>query len=337
MRILTVLGVLVALYLIVALFAPSDFRVEREREFTASPEIIFEQVAIFQNWNNWSPWIEKDPTMKQAYEGQDGTVGAKYLWDGDPDISGKGSMTITEIIPNERMAYDLHFEDMNMTSHGAIEIKKVDGSTKVLWYDGGEIAFLFRPMMLFMNMDEMVGSDFEKGLAKLDSIANVKQEEADNRFKITEVDFPETFYYGVKREMKIDEVDSSLFSNSFGQIIGFMMPLGIEMNPERAPSCVTFDWNMESGMCTLMPAISVLDNQKNSIEGITSFTVPSKKAIVVDYYGSYDDLGLGHMAADKYMAAHGLHADYSVEEYITDPTTVESEDQILTKIYYILK
>ena len=88
-RILKVAGVLVALYLIVALFAPGDYKVERERDYTVSKEILFEQVGLFENWLAWSPWAAKDPDAKYTTT-DDGAVGAKQSWIGDPDSVGTG-------------------------------------------------------------------------------------------------------------------------------------------------------------------------------------------------------------------------------------------------------
>ena len=173
-RIGKVIGIFVVLYFIVAVFAPSDYKVERTQEMAASPEAIYEQIYKFENWQAWSPWADKDSTLEFTIEGEDGTVGEKYSWEGDPDISGKGSMTVTELIPNEKISYDLHFVDMDMHSSGTIQIEAgEEGASFVRWWDEGDIPYIFRPMMMFMDMDGMMGGDFERGHLKMDYLATI--------------------------------------------------------------------------------------------------------------------------------------------------------------------
>ena len=188
-RVLKVVGVIVALYFIIALFAPGDYRVERSKEMTVSPEFIYEQVSKFENWESWSPWIEKDPSATYSYSGESGTVGAISSWIGDPDLSGTGNMVATELVENEKALYDLTFEGMGMTSHGGFTLEAAGESVKVTWYDEGDIPFVWRPMMLLMDIEAKIGPDFEKGLAKIDSIATIKQEEASLFYTITRLTF----------------------------------------------------------------------------------------------------------------------------------------------------
>jgi uncharacterized protein YndB with AHSA1/START domain len=173
-KILIVLAVFVGLVMIYAAFAPDSYIVERSRTINAPINVVFEKVAYFKNWDSWSPWKEKDQTSSYAIDGTDGTVGAKYSWTGDPEKTGKGSMTVTEYAANKKFAYDLSFtEPWEMSSKGYFTVEDEGGKTKLTWADEGDIPFMQRPMMLFFDLDAMMGPDFERGLFKIDSLSQL--------------------------------------------------------------------------------------------------------------------------------------------------------------------
>ena len=335
-RILKFVGAIAVLYLVVALFSPSEYRVECNHTYTTSKEVLFEQVGFFENWLAWSPWVAKDTAAKYTTTG-DGAVGAKQSWIGNPDSVGTGNMLVTEWVENEKILYDLTFEGMGMTSHGGMELtENEDGTINIKWFDEGVIPFFFRPMMLFMNIEDKIAPDFEKGLKNIEAVAIAKQEELDAQanYVISEIDFPESYYYGITYELKMEEVDSNLFGTAYGQIGESGVFEHTEMT--GAPVCLTFVWDEETGRCKLMPAMKVADNSK-AVQGIESYTIKASKALSVDYYGEYEMIWKAHVQMDAYLAENNLDFLVSVEEYVTDPATVDSPDQVLTKVYYILK
>ena len=335
-RVLKVLGVLVALYLIVALFAPSSYKVERSKDMTASAEVIYQQIAIFENWDAWSPWIEKDSSMKNTREGEAGTVGSKTSWKGDPELSGTGSMTMTELAEFVKITYDLHFDDMDMTSQGGFNLEAKDEGTKVTWYDGADIPFFFRPMVLMFDIEGKIGPDFERGLILLDSISTIKQAELDaSQYEITQIDFPETRYYGINSVVPFVAVDSAFYSSNYGQLGIFCGLNSVEMTGMPVSFC--FEWNEETEMANMMPAFPVGDNSNPGNENVLPYTIKACKALVVDYYGPYDGSYNAHMQLDAYAQKNNLEYEVVLEEFVTDPTSVESMDEVLTRVYYILK
>lgn len=333
-RILKVLGVIVALYLVVALFAPGSYKVERSKEMMASPEVIYSLIGDFSEWDSWSPWVEKDPTLKMTRSGDPFTKGHKSEWEGDPELSGKGSMTMTELIENEKICYDLHFVDMNMTSQGVVQIIAGEEKSTVKWWDEGDIPFLFRPMMLFMDMDGMMGVDFERGLTKLDSVATIRQEEMAFKYEIQEIDFPETNFYGIRKTIAFSELDSVFYGENYGKLGGFSALNGIEMT--GMPVSICFEWNEETEKGILMPAFPVADNSIEGTDEIEAYTQPSCKALVIDYYGPYEESDAAHEQLQMYCEKNGFSASVVMEEFVTDPTNVESMDEVLTRVYYFI-
>jgi hypothetical protein len=176
--ILKILIVLAILILALAAFIatrPADFSIERSAKSTAPPSALFAQVNDFHNWANWSPWAKLDPTMKLTYEGPTSGVGAKYHWVGNKEV-GEGRMTIVESVPNERVRINLEFIKPFATTNDTVFTFKPDGGgTNVNWAMSGRNNFMAKAFHTFVNVDKMVGADFEKGLAQMKAAAEAPQ------------------------------------------------------------------------------------------------------------------------------------------------------------------
>jgi hypothetical protein len=161
---------LIALVVVVAL-QPSEFRVARTATIAAPAPVVFAQVNDFHNWDAWSPWAKLDPAMTQAYQGAPAGPGAVYTWAGNRDV-GEGRMTITESRPNELIRIKLEFQKPFASTNTAQFAFKPDGNaTAVTWSMVGRKTFLTKAIFLFVSMDQLLGSEFDKGLAQLKSVA----------------------------------------------------------------------------------------------------------------------------------------------------------------------
>jgi uncharacterized protein YndB with AHSA1/START domain len=150
---------------------PSRFRVERSAQVAAPPHVVFSLIDDFHRWERWSPWEKIDPDMTRSFDGPPSGPGARYAWSGDANV-GSGRMTITESRPGERVEIRLEFfEPMAATNQARFELTPAAGGTHVAWIMEGEHGFLGKAISLFMDMDAMVGGQFEKGLADLDGAA----------------------------------------------------------------------------------------------------------------------------------------------------------------------
>ena len=150
---------------------PDEFRIERAALVKASPERIYPLISDFREWPRWSPWEKVDPAMKRTLSGAPSGVGAVYAWDGDRNV-GKGRMEIVEATPPSRVAVKLDFEKPFEGHHVAeFALRPAGDATSVSWAMHGRHGFMGRLIGLFMNMDRMVGGQFEKGLADLKALA----------------------------------------------------------------------------------------------------------------------------------------------------------------------
>ncbi|MBJ7355462.1 MAG: SRPBCC family protein [Thermoleophilaceae bacterium] len=149
-----------------------SFEVVRSAQIEAPAERVFPLINRFKSWTEWSPWEGMDPELERDYSGPETGVGSKYAWKGNRKV-GEGKMEITAAEPSNRLELDLHFlKPFKAENVTIFELAPTaDGGTTVTWRMRGRQQGLMRVMGIFFKIDKMVGPDFEKGLAKLKSVA----------------------------------------------------------------------------------------------------------------------------------------------------------------------
>jgi uncharacterized protein YndB with AHSA1/START domain len=166
-----VVVVIIAGILIFAVTKPDTFRVERSAVINAPPEKVFPLIDDFKRWDVWSPWEKKDPAMKRTFGPVTSGKGAHYAWEGNGDV-GQGSMDITDSVAPSRIALKLDFVKP-FEGHNTVAFALVPkgAATEVSWTMSGPAPFMSKVMQVFVNMDSMIGKDFEAGLANLKTAA----------------------------------------------------------------------------------------------------------------------------------------------------------------------
>jgi hypothetical protein len=166
----TILLVVVAVIVAILLYGatrPSAFRVQRSVELEAPPEQVFPLLEDFHRWGAWSPWEKIDPNLRRTFTGPEKGVGAAYAWEGNKKV-GKGRMEITDAAPPSKLTIQLDFlapfEAHNVTT---FVLDRVPAGTRLDWIMEGSHQFMGKVMGIFMNMDQLIGKDFEAGLANL--------------------------------------------------------------------------------------------------------------------------------------------------------------------------
>jgi hypothetical protein len=169
--ILIAVAAIVILLLAIVAMQPPDFRVARTATIAAPAPVVFAQVNDFHNWEAWNPWGKIDPTMKQTYEGAPAGPGAVYSWEGSGNV-GSGRMTITESHPSDLIRIKLEFfRPFAATNAAEFTLRPEGDRTALTWSMMGRCNFMAKAMHIFMNMDKMIGGQFEKGLADIKAIA----------------------------------------------------------------------------------------------------------------------------------------------------------------------
>jgi hypothetical protein len=179
-KILIVFLLLVVVFCIAVAMRPADFRISRSAVMSASASEIFPHVNDLHKWDAWSPWAKLDPNMQVTHGGSPAGEGATYHWVGNKEV-GEGKMTITQSKPPELVSLRLDFiKPMTATSQTDFTFEPAPRGTLVTWTMTGKNNFIAKAAHMVMNIDKMLGGDFEKGLAQLKSVVEVPMKVPDS-------------------------------------------------------------------------------------------------------------------------------------------------------------
>ena len=176
--VLMVLLIAIAGVLALAATRPDHYHVERSATIGAAPAVVFAQVNDLRRWDDWSPWAKLDPAMKLTYTGPESGKDASYAWAGNDKV-GEGRMTITESEPDAHVGLRLEFiKPWTETCQSDFALASTGDATNVTWGIDGTHTYVSKIFCVFMDMDKMIGTDFEKGLAQLKTAAEGSQSAA---------------------------------------------------------------------------------------------------------------------------------------------------------------
>jgi uncharacterized protein YndB with AHSA1/START domain len=171
MTIIILIIAAIAALLAYASSRPDDFTVSRSIDIAAPPEKIFSILNDFAAWPKWSPYEKLDPAMQRTLSSITEGKGATYAWAGNGKV-GAGSMELTSSVPSSLVALDLNMLKPFKASNKVTFTLKPNGSqTNVTWAMQGKSPFFSKLMGVVMNIDKMVGGQFEEGLGNLKRVA----------------------------------------------------------------------------------------------------------------------------------------------------------------------
>lgn len=178
-NILTVLGIvagIITVMVIIALIVPKGYSVQRSIVINKPLRQVFKYVKLLRNQEHYSKWVMLDPDKRMTYTGTDGTEGFTNAWDSDMKQAGKGEQTITKVVEGERIETRVVFikpfagvADIYMTTSQVNE-----DNTTVTWGFASKMPFPMNAMILFINMEKMLGADMEISLNNLKRILKEK-------------------------------------------------------------------------------------------------------------------------------------------------------------------
>lgn len=334
-KVLYVILALVVLYLILGFFGPKRIVVARNTVVNKPAEEVKQKLGDFKFFHDrWSPWTEKDPNMKNTYEGTPATVGHLYTWSGNKEV-GEGSMRIIKM-EGDTLKEELTFKGEGTSTVNLVAQDKGNNTTAVTWQMVMDVGYIFRPIMLFMNMDKMMGPDFEKGLANFKTVVESSSNEtqtAATTYEVKEIEWPEVNYIGTKKEsVGINDVPAYLGKH----LPALFADLGKnKIQPLSPPSGLYWNYNEAEAKMDMAAAIKVENGKK--MKGYENYNPPASKVLHVVYYGPYDKMQPAHEAIMKHMKEKGQTHVLAIEEYATDPGLEKDSTKWITNVYYVLK
>jgi hypothetical protein len=178
-KILIGVAAVLVLFVAVAATRPAAYHGERKLEVGAPATLVF---AVLNDLHRFagvfvlfgSPWEKLDPNMQKTFAGPPAGVGQSLAWSGKNGV-GTGTMTIEESVPSQKVVIKVAFvAPMKSTATSALALAGTTTGTSVTWSMQGNHNFIGKALGVFMNMDKMLGSDIEKGLAQLKTVAEGK-------------------------------------------------------------------------------------------------------------------------------------------------------------------
>lgn len=176
MKALVVIALVLAGIIVVAgilgLFIRKKYSVSREVLVNKPRMVVFEYIRFLKNQNAYSKWATMDPDMKTEFRGTDGGAGFVSAWDSTKKDVGKGEQEILKVTEGEKVEYEIRFlKPFESTSYASMSTSSVsDNETKIRWEFSAKMKYPMNLMLLFMNMEKMIGRDLETGLQNLKGI-----------------------------------------------------------------------------------------------------------------------------------------------------------------------
>lgn len=151
----------------------SEFHYEREIVIDKPLGVVFSYLKMLKNFASWNPFLKKDPAVVTEYRGTDGEPGFVSSWSGNRNV-GKGEQEIVRVIPGKLIEFELRFTaPFRATNQAYFAVEAItESQTRVKWGMKGRNAFPGSLFALVMNMEKMIGREFEAGLADLKKVVD---------------------------------------------------------------------------------------------------------------------------------------------------------------------
>lgn len=317
---------------------PNSYKFERSKTIKAPISIIFNKVNDYKNWASFSPWIEQEPNATITFNTKTSGIDAGYSWNGK--ILGEGSMKTTAIENNKSIAQHLSFiKPFKSESSVSWSFEPTLEGTKVTWGMKGEKDFITKLFTTFSgSIESMTGPDYERGLAKLDSIVLVDM--AKYSIKINGItEHPGTNYIYNKTSCKISEYDSKMQS---------ALPAAIKysiinkLTSNGAPFIIYKKWDEKTNEAEFSCCVPTKELSKLKIDSsIFSKKLNPFKALKTTVFGDYKNLkeawetSIKHIETNKDMTL--VENGKMLEVYLTNPSKTPNPAKWITEIYIEVK
>ncbi len=332
---LLVLLALVGIGIILGLFGPKTYKVERSAVITASSDAIWPHVNSIRSQNTWSPFVEQDTTMVVEYIGTDGEVGSGSKWASKK--MGNGEQTITSVDPNKSVNTRLKFIMPWGTSESDayLNMEPDVAGTKVTWGFGGENDFMGRIFGSIMSMENAIGPMYEKGLTNLQTlVASAPPSTMGKKYAIKEGQYPGGTYMGVRANVSFSDMEA-FYDKNLSAVMAEVEKAKI--TPTTMPIGIYYKWDVDKGMSDMSAGIGVPTGTK-APAGFEISTIAANKSLTMSYTGGYFGTASAHAGFDDYIKTNNLsQLSPVIEEYIVGPSSEPDSNKWVTIITYFVK
>jgi len=322
---------LIALLLIIALFLPSNFHVERSIEIDKPVNAIFETAVDMNLRAKWDPWLEMEPSAEISVQMTPEIIGSGYTWKGE--IIGEGKITILEFIPNELIKSKIEFiEPQSMESDVIWSFIETDNGTLITWAFEGSLSYPIEKWSgLFM--DKFMGPQFEKGLSNFKKLVESLPDMSGRTGEIKEFQFEGLFAISIKEECAINKLSSKMME-MYPELMDFLNENNLEI---YGPPFAIYHESETEGFTLLECALPIKTKIKGK-DNINFIEILPTKTIMASHFGHYNTVKTTYSELFKHINENSLNVTGSPwEMYITDPMKEPDQSKWETKVYFPIK
>ncbi|PCJ24341.1 MAG: hypothetical protein COA97_10085 [Flavobacteriales bacterium] len=325
-----ILLLFIVIMIIVSLFLPSSFHMERAIVIDADKEQIFNQVNDLKNWKKWSPWALKDELIyndEGSFSSPSYGLGATFFWDSEVDDVGSGNIEIIESTPNKSIKNKVIYE--HIESIGKWNFEDVENGVEVVW--SMDVEFGFNPISKFFGlfMEGEISPDFELGLKRLKA-------SSENLPKIKSVQVSkekmehDLWFLSIRDTVNPMEMNN-VHGRIYAKISQYLSGLGIVNN--ESPLVIYHSWS--DTLCDIEVGIPVQDSTIVGNDGIKMNKIKSTYVVTAIHYGSYDRMPETYFGINEWMRINKVRVTgANWEVYLVDPATEPNPEKWKTAIYF---
>ncbi|WIO73145.1 SRPBCC family protein [Porticoccaceae bacterium LTM1] len=164
---------IVAALLVAGIFLPSSSHVERSVEINADKVTIFNYLNRLKNFNEWSPWVQRDLFANYEFSGPEQGVGSTMRWSSEKDDVGSGIMRIVSSEAFSHIELALNFDGQGSGS-SSFFLSDKDNMTEVVWSFDADHGWNIVERYFGLMLDGFIGKDYEEGLSHLKQVIESK-------------------------------------------------------------------------------------------------------------------------------------------------------------------
>ncbi len=330
MKYLKSLGILVGsmilMFLIVAIFMPDKYYIERTIDINASQDFVFNQVADLNNYHEWNPWAKQDSKAKHSVVGNG--VGQVYKWKGD--TIGEGSLTNMKFIEQKQIDQSLKFvTPWESEAYNGVKLQPIKNGTKVIWIMEGDLDYPIGRYMKTM-IESKVTKDFDSGLKLLKDRC-----ESLNIDAISIFDFHTSKFYAIVESVNSIDEGKVKVKNAIDELELFISKNKIKnISPI---SSYTNSFDVKTGKWELMVLLPVESNNIKTEGRIIPFEITSQKTVKSIHKGPLNKAKFTYVKMYDFIKMNGLKASPKSYEININHYTAKTDDDYLTEIHIFLE
>jgi hypothetical protein len=162
-----VLASILIFWLVLAAFISGDCNYEKSISINAPVEKVWQNTNTLKAMDQWSPWNDLDPKMKKDWTGTTGQPGEKVCWESKE--AGNGCQEVKKAdASKKRIDTEIKFlTPYESEANAYVTVVPEGNGSKATWGFTSKIPYPFTVMKMFMNMEDAIGKDYQKGLSRL--------------------------------------------------------------------------------------------------------------------------------------------------------------------------